>query len=189
MIKTWAFLGTMLLWGCGSEPVAGGSTDTETGAVTGFATRLDGRPVAGATILAFRADSTSSTPSLLARKATTATDGSYRLDSLSVGRWTFESIAPDGYRGIAQSVLVQTGKIDTTRSILHTPARIRLKESTDTTTPWVAGTGHLGRLVSGFWVVDSVPAGAPLVVRRGLGDASRVVARLVLAPSQDSLLP
>ncbi|MEN9308568.1 MAG: Carboxypeptidase regulatory-like domain [Fibrobacterota bacterium] len=189
MIKPWIFLGAMLLWGCGTGPVAGGSTDTETGAVAGFATRLDGRPVAGATILAFRADSTASAPALLARKATAAPDGSYRLDSLSAGRWTFEFIAPDGYRGLAPSVLIHAGKIDTPHSLLHTPARIRLKESTDTTTPWVAGTAHQGRLVAGFWVVDSVPAGAPLVVRRGLGSASQVVARLVLAPSQDSLLP
>lgn len=189
MIKTWAFLGSVLLWGCGSDPVAGGSTDTETGAVTGFATRLDGRPVPGATILAFRADTNTSAPALLARKSTAALDGSYRLDSLTAGRWTFEYIAPDGYRGLAQSVLVQAGKIDTPRSVLHTPSRIRLKESTDTTTPWIAGTAHQGRLAAGFWVLDSVPAGAPLVVRRGLGNASQVVARLVLAPAQDSLLP
>lgn len=188
-MKPWVFLGGMLLWGCGSDPIAGGSTDSETGAVAGFATRVDGRPIAGAAILAFRADSSATSPAMPARKATAATDGSYRLDSLSVGRWTFEYISPDGYRGLAQSVLVQTGKLDTLRTLLHTPSRIRLKQSSDTTTPWVAGTAHLGRLESGFWVLDSVPAGAPLVVRRGLGEASRVVARLVLAPSQDSLLP
>lgn len=176
------------LAGC-SEPVAGGSTDTETGAVAGLATRPDGSRVANASILAYPIDSSASGPAVSAHRSVSSTDGSYRLEGLVAGRWTLEFVAVDGYRGLLQNIQVAPSTVDSQDAVLHTPGRIRLAADADTTAPWIEGTAHLGRRDAGFWVVDSVPAGVPLALRRGVGDASRVVANLVLSPAQDTLLP
>lgn len=176
------------LAGC-SEPVAGGSTDTETGAVAGLATRPDGSRVANASILAYPIDPSASGPAVSAHRSVSSIDGSYRLEGLVAGRWTLEFVAVDGYRGLLQNIRVAPSMIDSQDAVLHTPGRIRLTVDADTTAPWIEGTAHLGRRDAGFWVVDSVPAGVPLALRRGVGDASQVVANLILSPAQDTLLP
>jgi hypothetical protein len=128
-------------------------------------------------------------PAKLEHEGASASDGSYRMVGMASGRWTFEFVARDGYRGIAQKIEVVAGSTETKTVTLHNPGRIRLAVDSDTTVPWIEGTAHLGRQTGGFWVVDSVPAGTLLTVRRGIGAASRIVASLALAPAQDTLLP
>lgn len=190
-MRTWHLIsaGMLLAWfaGC-SEPTAGGSTDTETGALAGLATLPDGSRVANARVVAYPA-SQAAIPADPVRQGLSSSDGTYRMESLPAGRWTLEFVAVDGRRGLLQDLVVTSAVVTNRDAVLHTPGRIRLSTSVDTSAPWIEGTAHIGRIRGGFWVVDSIPAGVPLVLRRGMGDASRILARIALAPAQDTLVP
>ncbi|MBK9577358.1 MAG: carboxypeptidase regulatory-like domain-containing protein [Fibrobacterota bacterium] len=190
-MRSWHLISVcfLVVWfaGC-SEPTAGGSTDTETGALAGLATLSDGSRVANARVVAYPA-SQAVVPAEPIRQGISSSEGAYRLEGLPAGRWTLEFVAVDGRRGLLQDLVVTSAVVTNRDAVLHTPGRIRLSTSVDTSAPWVEGTGHIGRIRGGFWVVDSIPAGVPLVLRRGMGNASRIVALLALAPAQDTLVP
>lgn len=180
----------LALAGCGDR-LAGGSTDTETGAVAGIAVHLDGTTAPFARIQLERPDSlTDGLPARPGGQGQVDSSGRFLVAGLAPGRWNLEFLGPDGRRALVQEVVVHSGATDTgLRVVLHSPGRIRFLTDSDTTVPWIQGSRRLAAKIGSQWVLDSVPAGAPLTLRRGMAGASRVVSRLQLAPSQDTLLP
>lgn len=168
-----------------ANPSAGGSTDTETGALAGRALFTDDRPAARALVEAIRVDSGLAVLGPLAvAKAVVADDsGRWSLEGLAPGTWNLQLVEPGGKRALSSGRSVRVGTRDSSGQLLHTPARLQLRAAAGTKV-WIVGTTLSADLVDGTGAIDSVPAGARLVVRTNRAAS----ATLTLRPSQDTTL-
>jgi hypothetical protein len=183
-----AGLATLVLLAACDERSAGGSTDTETGALQGVALLLENKPAARAIVEVSPADSALvSRGPVAARFATVSDDqGRWRIEGVPPGRWTLLFTNPEGKRALLSAREVSARKTDSSEAILHTVATLRLQAS-GTRRAWIEGTDLSTDLVDGSGVLGNVPAGYAFRLRAG----GYVSDSLTLRPSQDTtiLLP
>lgn len=176
-----------LLVAC-DERSAGGSTDTETGALQGVALLLENKPAARARVEVLPGDSASVAVGPVAARFTTLADdqGRWRIEGIPTGRWTLLLTDPDGRRALVGGRQVAPKRTDSSEAILHTVATLRF-QATGTRRVWIEGTDLATDLVDGAGTLTKVPAGYAFRLR-GVGYVSD---SLTLRPSQDTtiLLP
>lgn len=177
----------VLLAAC-DEKSAGGSTDTETGALQGVALLLDETPAARAVVEVLPADSTAVSNGPVAARFTTLADdqGRWRIEGIPPGRWTLLLTDPEGKRALLGGREVAARRTDSSEAILHTVATLRVQAS-GTRRVWIEGTDLATELVEGGGILSRVPAGYAFRLRA----AGYVSDSLTLRPSQDTtiLLP
>lgn len=182
-----------LLAAC-DEKSAGGSTDTETGALQGVALLLESdpssrnKPAARAVVEVLPADSASVAKGPVTSRFTALADdqGRWRIEGIPPGRWTLLFTNAEGKRALLGAREVSPRRTDSSEAILHTVATLRFQAS-GTRRVWIEGTDLATDLVDGSGVLAKVPAGYAFRLR-GLGYVSD---SLTLRPSQDTtiLLP
>lgn len=183
----------VLLAAC-DEKSAGGSTDTETGALQGVALLLEtdpssrNKPAARAVVDVLPADSASVEKGPVTSRFKTLADdqGRWRIEGIPPGRWTLLLTNPEGKRALLGAREVSPRRTDSSEAILHTVATLRFQAS-GTRRVWIEGTDLATDLVDGAGALANVPAGYAFRLR-GLGFVSD---SLTLRPSQDTtiLLP
>lgn len=182
-----------LLVAC-DEKSAGGSTDTETGALQGVALLLENdpttrnKPAARAVVEVLPGDSAAVATGPVAVRFTTIADdqGRWRIEGVPPGRWTLLFTNPDGKRALLGARAVAARRTDSSEAILHTVATLRF-QATGTRRVWIEGTDLATDLVDGAGTLTRVPAGYAFRLR-AVGFVSD---SLTLRPSQDTtiLLP
>jgi hypothetical protein len=181
-------LATLALLAACDERSAGGSTDTETGALQGVALLLENKPAARAIVEVLPADSILVSKGPVAPRFTTVSDdqGRWRIDGVPAGRWTLLFTNPEGKRALLGARDVTPRRTDTSEAILHTVATLRLQAS-ESRRVWIEGTGISTDLVDGSGLLGEVPAGYSFRLRT----EGYVSDTLRLRPSQDTtiLLP
>lgn len=181
-------LATLALLAACDEKSAGGSTDTETGALQGVALLLENKPAARAVVEVLPGDSAAVSTGPVAAKFQTLADdqGRWRVDGVPPGRWTLLFTDPDGKRALLGSREVAARRTDSSEAILHTVATLRFQASV-TRRVWIEGTDLATEIVAGSGSLSRVPAGYAFRLR-GIGYVSD---SLTLRPSQDTtiLLP
>lgn len=177
-----AFLG-----GC-DDRSAGGSTDTETGALQGVALLLENRPAARAIVEILPADSAALVNGPVASRYSTVADenGRWRMEGVPAGRWTLLLTEPEGKRALLGAREVAARRTDSSVAILHTVGTVRLQAS-GTRRVWIEGTSLSADLAAGSGVLADVPAGYAFRLRA----QGYVSDSLTLRPTQDTtiLLP
>lgn len=176
------------------EKSAGGSTDTETGALQGVALLLENdpttrnKPAARAVVEVLPGDSASVAVGPVAARYTTLADdqGRWRIEGIPPGRWTLLFTNAEGKRALLGAREVAPRRTDSSEAILHTVATLRFQAS-GTRRVWIEGTDLATDLVDGAGTLAKVPAGYAFRLR-GIGYVSD---SLTLRPSQDTtiLLP
>lgn len=178
-------LATLVLLASCDDRSAGGSTDTETGALQGVALLLDGMPAAQALVEVLPADSASVAKGPVASRFTTRADdrGNWRVEDVPGGRWTVLLTDPAGRRALLGARVVSPARTDTSEAILHTVATLRIRAS-GSRRAWIEGTGLATDLVGGAGTLGQVPAGYALRLRVD----GYVSDSLTLRPSQDTTI-
>ena len=175
----------LLLASCGDDKVAGGSTDTETGALAGVARLVGDAPVAGALVEAHPGDPSSSASGPVAPRfsATTDASGRWRIEGMPVGLWTLVLTESGGKRALLVSRHVRTARTDSSVAILHTTATVRILTSS-VPRVWIEGTSMAADTAGGAATLSKVPAGYAFRLRA----AGYVSDSLTLRPSQDTTI-
>lgn len=178
-------LATLVLLAACDERSAGGSTDTETGALQGVAMLLENRPAARTVVEVLPADSASVSKGPVAARFTTLADdlGRWRIEGVPAGTWTVLLTDPEGKRALLGGREVAPRATDTSEAILHTVGTLRLQASASRRA-WIEGTGLATDLVDGTGTLAGVPAGYAFRLRAD----GFVSDSLVLRPSQDTTI-
>lgn len=181
-------LATLAILGACDDKSAGGSTDTETGALQGVALLLENKPAARALVEILPADSAAVANGPVASRFTAVADdeGRWRMDGVPAGRWTLLFTEPAGRRALLGAREVAPRKTDSSVAILHTVGTLRL-QATSTRRIWIEGTSLSADLAAGSGTLADVPAGYAFRLRAD----GYVSDSLTLRPTQDTtiLLP
>lgn len=181
-------LATLAVLGACDDKSAGGSTDTETGALQGVAMLLENKPAARALVEILPGDSAALESGPVASRFTAVADdeGRWRMDGIPAGRWTLLFTEPAGRRALLGARVVAARRTDSSVAILHTVGTLRLRSSSARRV-WIEGTSLSSDLVAGSGTLSDVPAGYAFRLRAD----GYVSDSLTLRPTQDTtiLLP
>jgi len=180
-------LAALAILGACDDRTAGGSTDTETGALAGTAVLLGGQPAGRALVELHSGDSLATRQGPVPTVRTTVADsaGRWNLGNVPPGTWNLVFTEPGGKRAFLAGRVVRGSERDTSTAILHSPGSVRLKlASSFRGKVWIEGTDLAVDPERGDSVLAAVPAGYAFRVRA----AGYVSSTLSLRPTQDTTL-
>ncbi|MBN1601342.1 MAG: DUF2341 domain-containing protein [Chitinispirillaceae bacterium] len=149
---------------CSPVDVAGGSSSTDNGKITGIVSLENNLPARNTRVTLRTADYDPFCDTILPGIDTTDSEGKYEFDSLPSGIYTIEAVSiENGKRALVTSVLVDTSITYASALSLAEPGRIEVQIPECAITPgcyvYVPGTSCFGAIRNGIGYLDSVPAG------------------------------
>jgi hypothetical protein len=149
---------------CTTVNVAGGSSSTDNGKITGIIKQDDNQPAPYTQVTLRPADFDPLRDTILPCYDTTDLDGKYLFDSLPKGIYTIEAVAINNRkRALVTTVMVDTTLTYASVASLADPGRIEIQipgcPPTSMSYVYVPGTSCFATIHDGVGYLDSVPAG------------------------------